>query len=132
MQSYDIPLHDIKPIVEVQEYSLYLYVGFLLLGAFVVGAILFIFYKWFTKRRAFNLRAEYKKHLHAIDTTNAKEAAYAITLYGQIFQNDSPRHHEMYLNLTQRLQAYKYKKEVAPIDKETLGYFSLYKEMCDV
>jgi len=27
-QSYDIPLHDIKPIVEIEEYSLYYFLGF--------------------------------------------------------------------------------------------------------
>ena len=132
MQSYDSPLHDIKPIVEVQEYSLYLYLGAVALLGLIGFLLLYFLYRWYKKRTAFNLRAEYKKRLHAIDTSKPKEAAYAMTYYGVLFQYDSPRHHEMYLNLSQRLQAYKYKKEVEPLDKETLGYFSLYKEMCDV
>ena len=55
-----------------------------------------------------------------------------ITKYGATFRYDSPRHGEMYENIVQRLEVFKYKKEVDPIDEETLGYIKLYQEMCDV
>jgi hypothetical protein len=64
--------------------------------------------------------------------SDAKRAAYDITFYGSSFKDDSQRHHEMYENLVSRLQKYKYKKEVEPIDEETLGYIELYRGMCDV
>ena len=70
--------------------------------------------------------------LRTLDLSDAKKAAYAITNYGATFKDDSPRHSEMYANLHNRLEKYKYKKEVEKLDEETLGYFELYKEMCDV
>ncbi len=131
-QSYDIPLHDIKTIVEVQEYSLYTLLGvgfFATLALFGLGYLLYI---WYKKRNKFNLKKEHFRLLHTLDLSDAKSAAYAITLYGATFRDDSPRHQEMYENLTNRLEVYKYKKSVAPFDGETLGYIELYRGMIDV
>ena len=132
MQNFDIPLHDIKPIVEVGEYSLYYFAGFVGLTLFLVGAVIYLFYVWFKKRKAFNIKKEHMKLLNSLDLTQTKSAAYAITAYGATFADDSPRHAEMYKNLTQRLEIYKYKKSVEPFDSETLGYIELYKGMIDV
>ncbi len=131
-QNFDIPLHDIKPIVEVQEYSLYYLLGFSVLVVVVFLGIAYLVYKWLQKRDAFNIRKEHMKLLKNLDLSDTKKAAYAITAYGATFKDDSPRHSEMYANLHERLERYKYKKEVDKLDKETLGYFELYKEMCDV
>ncbi|MDO8452946.1 MAG: hypothetical protein Q7S59_00075 [Sulfurimonas sp.] len=132
MQSYDIPLHDIKPIVDVHEYSLYYFLGVAGVALLLISGILYLIYLWLKKRKRFNIRKEHKRVLNSLDLSNAKKAAYAITHYGATFKNDTPRHVEMYKNLTDRLEVYKYKKEVNGLDKETLGYFELYKEMCDV
>ncbi len=132
MQDYDIPLHDIKPIVDVHEYSLYYFLGVSGVAILLACGTLYLLYIWFKKRKRFNLRVEHKKLLSTLDFGDAKQAAYAITSYGATFKNDTPRHVEMYKNLSQRLEAYKYKKVVDGLDKETLGYFELYKEMCDV
>jgi len=132
MQNFDIPLHDIKPIIEVQEYSLYYLIGVIALGTFVLFGALFLLYKWYQKRNIFNIRVEHKKLINAIDFKETKKAAYAFTLYGLTFKDDSPRHTEMYRNLTQRLDEYKYKKDVELFDSEVLGYIELYKEMLDV
>lgn len=131
-QSFDIPLHDIKSIVEVDEYSLYYLLGasfFILLFLLVVAYFL---YKWFKTKKKFNLRKENYKALNSLDLSDAKKCAYAITSYGATFKDDSPRHHEMFLNLTNRLEVYKYKKEVSAFDDETIGYIELYKGMIDV
>ena len=132
MQNFDIPLHDIKPIVDVQEYSLYYFLVASFVVLLLVLGIIFLLYKWFKKRNEFNIRKEHLKILRSINTKDAKKAAYDITHYGATFEDDSPRHKEMYKNLVSRLEAYKYKKSVDDLDSETLGYFELYKEMCDV
>jgi len=132
MQNFDIPLHDIKPIIEVQEYSLYYFIGLIVLGAFLFFGALFLLYKWYQKRNLFNIRVEHKKLINAIDFKETKKAAYAFTLYGLTFKDDSPRHTEMYRNLTERLDEYKYKKDVDVFDSEVLSYIELYKEMLDV
>ena len=132
VQSYDIPLHDIKPIVEIEEYSLYQFLGLSGLMLILILAVAYLAYKFFKKRERFNIRKEHFKLLENLDLNNAKESAYAVTLYGKTFKDDSPRHKEMYENLTGRLQHYKYKKSVEVFDKEVIGYIELYKEMIDV
>ncbi|MDY0124062.1 hypothetical protein [Sulfurimonas sp.] len=131
-QSYDIPLHDIKPIVEVQEYSLYYFLGIVSVVLLLLGALGYLIYKYFKKRNAFNLRKENFRLLSSLDLNNTKESAYLITSLGATFKDDSPRHKEMYENLINRLEEYKYKKEVQKFSQETLGYIELYKEMIDV
>jgi hypothetical protein len=131
-QSYDIPLHDIKPIVEVQEFSLYYFSALVVVGTLLALFFLYLLFRWIKRKQRFNLRKEYKKLLSQAALQNPKQAAYDITRYGALFQNDTPRHKEMFANLVARLEAYKYKKEVESLDPETIGYYNLYKEMCDV
>jgi len=132
MQNYDIPLHDIKPILEIQEYSLYFLVGLSLLGVFLLLGFGYLAYRWNKRRNAFNIRAEHMALINAVDLKDTKSAAYAFTFYGLTFKEDSPRHSEMYKNLIQRLDEYKYKKSVDAFDGEVLGYIELYREMLDV
>ena len=132
MQNYDIPLHDIKPILEVQEYSLYYLIALVAVVSFLFIGAIFLFYKWMKNKNRFNLRAEHLKLLNAVNIEDTKSAAYALTLYGHTFKDDSPRHTEMYINLTERLEKYKYKKEVNSFDSEILGHIELYKGMLDV
>ena len=131
-QNYDIPLHDIKPLLEIQEYSLYYLIGVSTVVAFAVFAILYLVLKWIKNRNAFNIRKEHFKLLNAVDISDAKRAAYDITFYGNTFSDDSPRHSEMYKNLLERLDSYKYKKNVDAIDSEVIGYVELYRGMIDV
>ena len=131
-KNFDIPLHDIKPIVEVQEYSLYYFILLLALTIFLLFALSYLFYKYWKKKKRYNKRAEDKKALENISFEDPKAAAYALTFYGATFSDDSSRHHEMYQNLLGRLENFKYKKTVESIDEETMSYYQLYKEMCDV
>jgi hypothetical protein len=131
-QNIDIPLHDIKPLLEIEEYSLYYFLGVSLLLLLLACGTLYLIYKYIKNKNKFNLKKEHLRLLNSIDLSDAKRAAYDITLYGSSFKDDSQRHLEMYENLLSRLQKYKYKKEVEPIDEETIGYFELYRGMCDV
>jgi flagellar biosynthesis/type III secretory pathway M-ring protein FliF/YscJ len=132
MQGDEIQLHDIKPIIDIQEYSLYYFLGLVGLVLLLVGGILYLVVLWFKRRNAFNIRKEHKKLLSSLDLSEPKKSAYAMTYYGATFKNDSPRHEQMYNNLISKLEDYKYKKTVERLDEETIGYFELYKEMCDV
>ncbi len=131
-KQFDIPLHDIKPIVEVQEYSLYYLLGVIGIAIALACGIAYLLYIWYKKRNAFNERKYNIKQINLLDLSDTKSSAYAISLYGYIFKDDSPRHVEMYRNLSQRLESYKYKKDVDKFDSETLGYIELYKSMLDV
>jgi hypothetical protein len=130
--THDIPLHDIKTIVDVEEYSLYYLSGAIGVAVLLFLGLLYIGFLWYKRRTAFNLRREYIKQMSELDLSDAKGSAYAITEMGLLFRDDSPRHESMYKNLTERLNNYKYKKSVDGLDSETLGYIELYREMLDV
>ncbi len=132
MQNYDIPLHDIKPIIEIQEYSFYYLLALIVLTIIILFGVAYLVYKWIEKRNAFNIRKEHLKLINEINFKDTKQAAYSITSYGYTFKDDSPRHSEMYKNLVDRLDEYKYKKDVELFDSEVMGYIELYKEMLDV
>ena len=132
MQNNVIKLHDIKPIVDVEEYSFYYLLGGTILVIFLALAITYLSLKWYKKRTKYNKRKDYFKQLKKLNLKESKKTAYGITFYGILFKDDSPRHSEMFKNITKRLEKYKYKKDVEPLDEDTLGYIELYKEMIDV
>jgi hypothetical protein len=131
-ETYNIPLHDIKPLIEIQEYSLVYFIAISVAALIVIAGTIYLLFKWFKRRNKFNIRKEHFKLLNAIDFKNPKKSAYDLTFYGATFKDDSPRHTEMYKNLIQRLEEYKYKKNVEALDKEVLAYIDLYKGMIDV
>lgn len=128
----EIPLHDIKPLVEIHEYSLYYFSALVLLGVLVLSGIIYIVVKHFKAKNAFNIRKEHLKLLNQVDFKEAKRSAYDLTLYGATFQNDTPRHHEMYEEMLDKLEEYKYKKDVEKIEDEVREYVDLYRGMIDV
>ncbi len=131
-QSFDIPLHDIKPIVDVQEYSLYYFLGISFMALLLISGLIYLIYRWIKAKNAFNQRRENLKIISELNLSDTKHAAYTITSLGAIFKDDSPRHSEMYANLVQRLEQYKYKKEVDEFESDVKGYIEVYKSMLDV
>lgn len=126
----DIPLHDIKPLVEVPDNSLFY---LLMLSIFIVlalGLLLFWLWKAYTQSKKENLRKHYLKKIQTVDLSSAKEAAYAISAYGRLLAQ-SEREKEMLENLDSRLSSYKFKKEVDALDEETLAYYQLFLEVLD-
>jgi len=117
--AHEIPIHDIKPLMEVPDSSL----TFLILGLSVVFLLLFgggyLFYKHF-------------KALENVDFSDPKKAAYAITEHGRFFVDDAPRLKEAYENMVERLEVYKYRRDVTPISDESRSYYKIYLEMIDV
>lgn len=131
-KSYDIPLHDIKPLLDIDDYSLYYFLGAGFIFFILFLGILYLVYKFFKNRNSYSIRKDYLKKIKSLDLKDTKKSAYAITLYGDTFKDDSPRHTQMYNNITQRLEPYKYRKTVDKFDDETLGYIELYRGMLDV
>lgn len=128
----DIELHDIKTIVEIEEYSFFYLLGTIFIATLLLLALAYLLVRYIKNKNAYNQRREHFKMMSSQDLSKTKEAAYAITLYGLTFRDDSPRHYEMYENLTKRLESYKYKKEVEAFDDEVKSYIELYRGMIDV
>jgi hypothetical protein len=131
-QSLDIPLHDIKPLVEVSDNSFILFVLLLLLSVLLLMGIVYLALHFLKHRKRDNHRKDSYRQLKKINFKDAKLSAYAITEYGRLFAEDSPQTKEAYENLVTRLAPYKYKKMVQDIDAETKSYYEIYLGMIDV
>ncbi len=132
MTNGELPLHDIKPPVEIHDYTVLFFTVAALVVAAVALAVAFVAWRHWRQRRSENRRRRCFERLQHIKTDDAKAAAYAITRYGRCFAGDSERLREAYRNLTERLAPYKYRKTVPPLDEETLSYYRIFLGMIDV
>lgn len=130
-RSADIPVHDIYPLVEVADYSLYYFLVLVVVGLAAVLGILFWLLKRIRNRRTSGRQIAFDQ-LKSLDFTDPKRAAYSLSEIGRLFAHDSERTAKAYQNLFERLERYKYAPRVEKIDEETLGYYRLYLEMIDV
>lgn len=130
--SYDIPLHDIKPLMEVPDSSFVLLMAISTIVAVLLVGALYLLYRFMKERKTVNLRKVHYKVLDQINFSDPKRAAYDITEYGRIFADDSERLREAYNNLVSRLEHYKYRKVVEAVDDESLSYYRIYLGMIDV
>ena len=127
----DIPLHDIKPLVEVPDNSLIILI---ILAGVILSLVLVSLAIWawtkFKKIKEVNLRKVYLEKIHDIDTSDAKQAAYEISEYARyIVKTDKEK--SFLDDLDKRLAQYKYKKEVQALDEETLAHFQVFLEVLD-
>ena len=127
----DIPLHDIKPLVAVPDNSLMIVIILASLVLTLILVPLFIWlYKLYKKSKNINMRKSYLEKIHAVNTKDAKNAAYEISKYGLLLAQNE-RELEMLESLDKRLSVYKYKKNVEALDSETLAYYQLFLEVLD-
>ena len=131
-KAVDIPLHDIKGLVEVPDYSLYYFIAVVGVGIVLVVLVLYLLLRYLKQRKKHNIRKEHLEAIRAIDMENTKQAAYDLTRFGLTFRNDSPRHEKHYELMVHHLEPFKYKKEVGEFDSETLRHIHNYEEMLDV
>jgi hypothetical protein len=132
MQTNEIPLHDIKPLLEIQDYSFYYFLAVVSVVSVIVLAVLYLLYRYFRGKKKFDIRKEHYKVLQSINLKDTKKAAYLLTQYGLTFSDDSDRHQKTYIEMLDKLEKYKYKKSVDDFDRETLRVIELYKGMIDV
>ncbi|WP_428739212.1 hypothetical protein [Sulfurimonas sp.] len=128
----EIPLHDIKPLMEVQEYSFYYFLAIVIAVTVIVIGVLYLLYRYFKERKRYNKRKDYLARLKDLDMHDTKQSAYDLTMYGAVFKDDTPRHLKHYELMVEKLQAYKYKKSVEAFDADTLRQIDVYKGILDV
>jgi len=109
-------LKDIKDIVEVPEYSLFILIG-LSIFVFLLLALAIYFFK---NRRRRRKKPTTKKmalqKLNSIDYSNTKEVVYSFEEHTAIFIDE--KNQEPFNALKKELEIYKYKKDIPPLDKE--------------
>ena len=123
-------LRDIKPLMEIPDSSLYIFWGLVGFGVLLLAGVLFFLIKKYLEHRRANLAKKYLEKLHSIDWKDPKKSAYAATKYGRLLATDE-RRKELFEQLLPMLEKYKYKKEVAGVDDETLKKFNLYLQVAD-
>ena len=129
MKPADLPLHDIKPLLPIPDVSLYIFAALIVAALVTAAALGYYLYRKLRTRRRVDPRIRWLERLDRIDYDNPKEAAYLMTRYGRHLAEDQ-RRRQIFDQLLPRLEAYKYKKEVPPIDAETRRYMKLFIEMC--
>ena len=131
-KSYDIPLHDIKPLVEITEYSFEYLVVIGVVVFVILLACLYLFLRWLRNKNRYNIRKEHLRLIKTLDFSDTKEAAYKLSLYGNTFKTDTQGHEKAFNEMFEALQNYKYKKDVERFAPETLHFIEIYRGMLDV
>jgi len=132
MQAADTQLHDIKPLIVIQDYTPYYLAAAAAAVSVLLLLVLYLLIRRYRAAQVENSRAACRQALEAVDFDDAKAAAYTITRLGRCFAEETPQHKEVYTNLARRLEPYKFRKTVPPIDEETRAYFRIYLGMIDV
>ena len=123
-------LRDIKPLIPMSDYSWLLLIVTLLLGG-LLGYYLFkrVYAKVVVECKV-NCQKYYFHKFSTIDWSNPKEAAYLATRYGLVLAKDR-RRKELFLQLRENLEQYKYRRDIESVDETTINYYNLYKQVCD-
>jgi len=107
-------LRDIKGLMIIDDYSLYIFIGLIFCSLFLIYLLIRFLIKFLKKDTPIKIA---KKKLKEVDLNDAKQSAYTITKYASYLNKD-----EDFLYL----QKYKYKKdslEFTKDDKENLERF---------
>lgn len=115
MQSYDIPLHDIRDIKFVQA------TDWLVIGEVVVVTVLLLFVLMYVARKAKrgSVADYHKELLDAMAIKDARQRAYEITRIGAFLADKNELTRMRYDELCESLREYKYKKAVPEFSAET-------------
>lgn len=123
-------INDIKNLVEIPDFSFYIFVLLCILFILVFTTLVFLIYKKI-KHKKKNLRKEYYKILKNIDFSNAKEDSYKISKYLRLLAKNQ-KEKSLSNELINDLEQYKYKKEVNNINKKDILKFEIIMEIIDV
>jgi len=112
-----LELKDIKPIVDINDNSLYILIGLIIAILLVVGVISYFLYrKYVIKQRRYRKTKEYKakEALKNIDFNDTKKAVYDFSKYSQVLA-EAKNINELN-NILKELEKYKFKKDVEPLN----------------
>jgi len=104
-----LQINDIKTIVEIPDFSIYLYYGLIIISFCIVLALIYFVYNYF-KSKKHSPEKEYLSILKNIDLKNQKKSAYTISKYGRLLVKDE-RQQRLFEELHHSLEEFKYKKQ---------------------
>ncbi len=103
-----IPIKDIKPNIEIIDFSFYLFILGIIIAFLTTAAIIFFIFK---KKKNKNLLI-----LKNIDFKNPKKTAYTFSKYAPYFINEKNK--ELFEEINKELFNYKYKPSVPQMNEE--------------
>jgi uncharacterized membrane protein YgaE (UPF0421/DUF939 family) len=109
-------LKDIKGIIEVPDYSLWILLSIIIGVIFSLVLIIYFFRKRKRRRKKLTLKQTAMKNLKEINFENTKNAVYTFSEDFQYFINDKNK--ESFENLQKELEIYKYKKQIDQLSEE--------------
>jgi len=122
-------LNDIKPLVQIEDFSFYLYVGIWIVAVLSVLALIYWMVKLYIQSRKVNVEKIYLEKLDDIDWSSPKRAAYEATENGRHLANDE-RRSGLYQDMVAALEKYKYKADVPAVSNEDKRLFEIYAKVC--
>lgn len=117
-------IRDIKPIFELSDYYFHIAAALIFLLLLAAGAI---FAYRFLKKKKSDMRGEYIRRLKEIDLNDSKTAAYDMTKYLRLVALGTEER-EMAEKIIQKLQAYKYAKDVPSLSDEVRSDYETFLE----
>jgi len=129
-KNISMQLRDIKPLVEIADWSHYLYWGVIVAVVLLLLLLGYFLYRKFHREKSEDLEKRYLEALNNIEWNSSKKAAYQATYYGRLLATDE-RREELFSQLLPLLEQYKYKKETDKVDNATVRQFELYRKVCN-
>ncbi|MDD4330694.1 MAG: hypothetical protein PHD79_12175 [Aliarcobacter sp.] len=109
-------LKDIKGIIEVPDYSLWILLSIIACVVFCLIILVYFFKNRRKKRKKPSLKQIAMKNLKEIDFDNTKSTVYSFCENFQYFINEKNK--ESFEQLQKELEIYKYKKEIEKLSDE--------------
>ncbi len=122
-------LKSIKPLMEIPDYSFYLYLLFIVVVTTLAAVLVYLLLRALSRKKI-SKKEEIKKRLRSLDLKDAKRVAYEITKYGRYLVSDESKA-RLYEDLVKKLTLYKYKKEVPPLGEELKREIKLFLQVHD-
>ena len=109
-------LKDIKGIIEVPDYSLWILLSIIACVVFCLIILIYFFKNRRKKRKKPSLKQIAMKNLKEIDFDDTKSAVYSFCENFQYFINEKNK--ESFEELQKELEIFKYKKEIEKLSDE--------------
>ena len=126
----NIKIHDIKSLVDIPDFSIYIFILLIVISSLLVLSLIFLIYKMLKNRKK-DTRKKYYKLLKNLDLKDSKKSAYLITKYARVLAV-SQREKKLLEELTEELDKYKYKKDVDDFDENIKIVLSRFMDSVDV
>lgn len=107
-------LKDIKDIVDVPEYSLFILIGAIAITLIILSIAIYFFKNRRRRRKKPTPKELALKALNSIDYNNTKEVVYGFEEHAGVFIDE--KNQEDFENIKKELEVYKYKKDIPQLD----------------